>query len=69
MRVQMQADGSLAAQPKLLNPPSDPNLRSLAESAVRAVNRCDPLPIPERYKPYYNAWRDRKIRFDPKEMG
>jgi colicin import membrane protein len=69
VRVQMQADGSLAAQPKLLNPPSDPNLRSLAESAVRAVNRCDPLPIPERYKPYYNAWRDRKIRFDPKEMG
>ena len=69
VRVQMQADGSLAAKPRLLNPPSDPNLRSLADSAMRAVTRCDPLPIPERYKPYYNAWRDRKIRFDPKEMG
>ena len=69
VRVQMQQDGSLAAQPKLINPPSDPNLRSLADSAMRAVSRCDPLPIPERYKPYYNAWRDRKIRFDPKEMG
>ncbi|MBE7220527.1 MAG: cell envelope integrity protein TolA [Caulobacteraceae bacterium] len=69
VRVQMAADGSLSAKPKLLNPPNDPNLRSLADSAMRAVTRCDPLPIPDRYKPYYNAWRDRKIRFDPKEMG
>ena len=69
VRVQMAQDGSLTAQPKLINPPSDPNLRSLADSAIRAVSRCDPLPIPERYKPFYNAWRDRKVRFDPKEMG
>ncbi|MBV9812472.1 MAG: cell envelope integrity protein TolA [Acetobacteraceae bacterium] len=69
VRVKMAQDGSLMAKPALLNPPSDPNLRSLADSAVRAVNRCDPLPIPDRYKPYYNAWRDRIVRFDPKEMG
>ena len=69
VRVKMAQDGSLMAKPALLNPPSDPNLRSLADSAIRAVNHCDPMPIPDRYKAYYNAWRERVVRFDPKEMG
>ena len=53
VRVQMMADGSLAAQPKLLNPPSDPNLRSRSPTAPcarsPAATRCR---FPERYKPY-----------------
>ena len=66
----MAQDGSLIGQPSLLNPPSDPNLKSLADSAIRAVNRCNPLEIPERFRPYYDqGYRQRVVRFDPKEMS
>jgi len=68
IHVQYAQDGSLIGQPALLNPPSDPNLRNLADSALRAVRRCDPLRIPERYQPYYNEWKGRIVRFDPEEM-
>jgi colicin import membrane protein len=68
IHVQYTPDGSLIGQPVLLNPPSDPNLRSLAESAVRAVRRCDPLRIPAQYQPYYDQWKGRIVRFDPEEM-
>lgn len=68
IRVQFAQDGSLASPPELLNPPSDPNLRSLAESAIRAVRRCDPLRIPDRYQPYYEQWKGRIVRFNPEEM-
>jgi colicin import membrane protein len=68
VHVQYTPDGSLIGQPVLLNPPSDPNLRSLAESAIRAVRRCDPLRIPSQYQPYYDQWKGRIVRFDPEEM-
>lgn len=69
VRVQFAQDGSLASPPELLNPPSDPNLRALAESALRAVRRCDPLRIPARYQPYYEQWKGRIVRFNPEEMS
>ena len=69
VKVKMAQDGSLLGEPALLNPPSDPNLRSLADSAIRAVHTCNPMTIPERYKPYYDAWRQRTIRFDPKDLS
>ncbi|WP_026606506.1 cell envelope integrity/translocation protein TolA [Methylocapsa acidiphila] len=68
IHVQYAQDGSLIGQPSLLNPPSDPNLRSLAESALRAVRRCDPLHIPAQYQPYYDQWKGRIVRFDPEDM-
>jgi colicin import membrane protein len=68
IKVEYTKDGSLAGQPSLLNPPSDPSLNSLAESAVRAVRRCNPLKIPAQYQPYYEQWRARILRFDPDEM-
>ena len=70
LRIRMAQDGSLIGSPSLLNPPSDPNLKSLAESAIRAVNRCNPLEIPERFRPYYDqGYKQRVVRFDPKEMS
>ncbi|MGH6867464.1 MAG: cell envelope biogenesis protein TolA [Methylocella sp.] len=69
IHVQYTPDGSLIGQPVLLNPPSDPNLRALAESAMRAVRRCDPLTIPSRYQLYYDQWKGRIVRFDPEEMS
>jgi colicin import membrane protein len=68
IHVQYRPDGGLIGQPELLNPPSDPDLRALAESALRAVRRCDPLRIPAQYQPYYDQWKGRIVRFDPEEM-
>jgi colicin import membrane protein len=68
IHVQYRPDGGLIGQPELLNPPSDPDLRALAESALRAVRRCDPLRIPAQYLPYYDQWKGRIVRFDPNEM-
>ena len=69
VRVVYGLDGSLQGSPVLLNPPSDPALQSLAESAMRAVRRCNPLKIPEQYAPYYDQWKGRVLRFDPEEMA
>ncbi len=64
IRVPLNLDGSLAGEPTLLNPPSDPAWRPLAESALRAVRKCDPLPVPAQFKPYYDEWRGRIVRFN-----
>lgn len=69
IRVSYRPDGSLASQPVLLNPPSDPNFRGLAESALRAVRRCNPLRIPAQYQPYYEQWRDWVVGFDPEILN
>ena len=68
IHVQYAQDGALIGEPQLMNPPSDPNLRSLAESAIRAVRRCNPLRIPAQYQPYYDQWKGRIVRFDPEDM-
>ncbi len=68
IRVPLNLDGSLGADPTLLNPPDDPAWQPLAESAMRAVRKCDPLPVPDRFKPYYDQWRDRIVRFEDEEM-
>ncbi|MEJ0093349.1 MAG: cell envelope biogenesis protein TolA [Methylocella sp.] len=68
IHVQYAEDGALIGQPSLLNPPSDPALRGLAESAVRAVRRCNPLRIPVQFQPYYDQWKGRIVRFDPEDM-
>ncbi len=69
VRVVYGMDGSLEGQPVLVNPPSDPAMQSLADSAMRAVRRCNPLKIPEQYAPYYEQWKGRVLRFDPEEMA
>ncbi len=63
IRVPLNLDGSLAGDPTLLNPPDDPAWQPLADSAMRAVHTCDPLPVPDIFKPYYEEWRDRTVRF------
>jgi colicin import membrane protein len=68
IRVHLAQDGSITGTPTLLNPPSDPNLRSLADSALRAVEKCNPMKIPDRFAPYYEQWAKRVVRFDPQDM-
>ncbi len=68
VRVVLNLDGSLAAEPVLTNPPGDSAWRALADSAVRAVRKCDPLPVPARFKPYFAEWHDRVVRFHDEAM-
>ena len=69
IKVSYAEDGSLQSEPTLLNRPSDPAARSLAESALRAVRQCNPLHIPAQFAPFYEQWRSRILRFDPAEMA
>jgi len=46
---------------------SDPDFRTAAENAYRAVldPNCNPLPLP---KERYDEWKDLELSFNPKEM-
>ncbi|HXW20092.1 MAG TPA: hypothetical protein VEK35_06285 [Roseiarcus sp.] len=73
VRVILNADGSLAAPPVLLNPPDNPEWRGWAESAVRAVQKCNPLQAPPQYAAFFDQWRrtlearSDGVTFDPRE--
>jgi outer membrane biosynthesis protein TonB len=67
IKVVFNADGSLSGRPVLLNPPTDPAWRAHAESAMRAVKKCDPLKVPAQYAPYFDQWKVETIHFDPRE--
>jgi hypothetical protein len=67
IRVIFNPDGSLSARPVLLNPPTDRAWRAHAESAMRAVRKCDPLKVPAQYMPYFEQWKVETIHFDPRE--
>jgi hypothetical protein len=65
IRVTHNADGSLDGPPRLVNPPSDPAWRPYADSAVRAVKKCNPLKAPEQYQAKFDQWRKMTLDFAP----
>jgi hypothetical protein len=65
IRVQHNSNGSLAGAPVLVNPPSDPDWRSYADSAVQAVKKCNPLTVPAEYLPRFDHWRKVTLYFSP----
>ena len=67
VKVVFNPDGSLSGRPVLINPPPDPSWKAHAESAMRAVKKCDPLRVPPEYAPYFEQWRVETIHFDPRE--
>ncbi|THD43382.1 MAG: hypothetical protein E7774_13035 [Bradyrhizobium sp.] len=69
VQVAFNPDGSLAGTPILLNPPSDPAWRAHAESAMRAVQKCNPLRVPAQYAPFFDQWRSKTVDFDPSVDG
>jgi colicin import membrane protein len=69
VRVKLNQDGSLAAEPAIVNSSGDPLFRVVADSATRATRRCAPLRIPAQFQPYYQDWKDLVVNFDPREMG
>jgi hypothetical protein len=67
IKVVFNPDGSLSGRPILLNPPSDRAWRAHAESAMHAVQRCNPLTVPAKYMPFFDQWKIETIHFDPRE--
>ena len=68
VRIQLRPDGSLSGEPQVLEAErlSEPNFRTAAEAAVRAVHKCAPL---QQLPPLdYNEWREIKLTFDPREL-
>jgi colicin import membrane protein len=67
VKVVLNPDGSLSGRPVLLNPPTDPAWRAHADSAMRAVRKCDPLHVPPQYAPFFEEWKIETIHFDPRD--
>ena len=65
VRVQFRTDGTLSADPQLVNRGSSPYFQVAAESAMRAVRRCQPYTLPAAK---YEIWRDVEVTFDPRDM-
>ncbi len=67
IRLQMRQDGSVARWEIVdrgrYN--GDPTFRSVADSAVRAIQQAQPLPFPRNN---YGVWRDVKLNFSPRDV-
>jgi hypothetical protein len=65
VRVIHNNDGSISSPPVLVNPPSDPEWRPFADSAVRAVTKCSPLQVPPQYAARFDQWKKLSLHFSP----
>jgi hypothetical protein len=65
VRVVHDANGGLAGAPVLVNPPSDPEWRPYADSAVQAVKKCNPLHVPSDFLPRFEEWKKVTLYFAP----
>ncbi len=65
VRLQLKLDGSLHADPILLNRGGSQFFQIAAESALRAIRRCQPYRLPAAK---YQAWKDVEVTFDPRDM-
>ena len=71
IKISLNTDGSLLEPPEVLqhermNKPSEKYFRTLAESALRAVRRCDPIKAPDINR--YDSWKKIQLNFDPREI-
>jgi hypothetical protein len=65
IRIAHNPDGSIASAPVLVNPPSNPEWRAFADSAVRAVTACNPLQVPPQYLDRFDQWKKMSLHFSP----
>ena len=68
IRMQLNADGSIAGTPALLNSSGDPNFRPVAESGIRALRQCGPYKIPSRFAPFHSDWKTLNVQLDPSDV-
>jgi colicin import membrane protein len=65
IRVHFHPDGRLAAAPQIVNPQNSPFFLAAAESALRAVQACEPYPLPPDK---YSVWKDTVLTLNPRDM-
>ena len=68
VRMKLNTDGSLAAEPGVINRSADPLFQVAASSALTATRRCAPLRIPAQFAAYYDDWRDVVVNFDARDV-
>ncbi|MEQ8346127.1 MAG: hypothetical protein RIB53_15870 [Roseitalea porphyridii] len=68
VRIWLRQDGTLQREPVVVNqgPSGDQFWRAAAESAVRAVRKCEPVQGLDPGK--YDRWRDIELTFNPRDM-
>jgi colicin import membrane protein len=65
LNIQLNADGTLSAEPRVVQVGASPTERAIADAALRAVRRCAPYVVPAQFAPYYNEWKNLNAYFDP----
>jgi colicin import membrane protein len=65
IRIRFNADGTLSAPPVVTNHQETPYFRAISESALRAVQQCEPYNLPPDK---YEFWKDVVMNFSPKDM-
>lgn len=65
IRVRFNPDGTLAAAPQIMNPENSPFFLAASESAMRAVQQCEPYPLPPAK---YDVWKDTVLTLNPRDM-
>lgn len=65
LRFQLRKDGTLLAQPKVLNRSNNSFFIAAADSAARAVWQCQPYKLPAEK---YETWHDMILNFNPADM-
>lgn len=64
LEIRFNADGSLLGEPRILRAGATSMDRAVAEAALRAVRRCAPYRIPDKFAPYYDAWKLWNVEFE-----
>ena len=65
IRIELNVDGSVVGTPSVMNSGDGPFFRAAADSARRAILRCQPYALPPAK---YDTWREVVVNFDPREM-
>jgi len=68
IRIGLREDGSLDGLPAAADTSSDPAMKAMEESAIRAIRQCAPFNIPPQFKSYYADWKSLAVTFDMKAM-
>jgi colicin import membrane protein len=65
LRLRFNPDGRLASEPQVMNPQNTPYFLAVRDSALRAVQACEPYSLPPAK---YEFWKDIVLNFDPRDM-
>lgn len=68
IHISLSEQGALTNPPSVVSPSSQPAMRAMEESAIRAVQTCSPLKIPAQFRNFYSEWREMSVTFDIRTM-